>query len=291
MSALRRIIWLASFPKSGNTWLRSLLANYFQPPGTTVPINQLGQFTLSDTRQHFFDQAVGMPFQAQTVDAWIAARPKALELIAASKPGHHFVKTHCQPGRVKGVDLIPPDITAAAIYVMRNPFDVAPSYARHMNVSVDAVIDRMTDAMATHGSSHGIMEITGRWDDHVRNWTDATPGLPKHVLRYEDMLDRAEEVFGGLFTFLHLPIDRRRLGTLLESSSFSSLQRAEARDGFRERPPHMGQFFATGGAGGWREALEPRQAARLREAFLPLLERWYPEMLDATGAFAERAEA
>ena len=94
MSALRRIIWLASFPKSGNTWLRSLLANYFQPPGTTVPINQLGQFTLSDTRQHFFDQAVGMPFQAQTVDAWIAARPKALELIAASKPGHHFVKKY-----------------------------------------------------------------------------------------------------------------------------------------------------------------------------------------------------
>ncbi len=291
MSALRRIIWLASFPKSGNTWLRSLLANYFQPPGTTVPINQLGQFTLSDTRQHFFDQAAGMPFQAQTVDAWIAARLKALELIAASKPGHHFVKTHCQPGKVKGIDLIPPNVTAAAIYVVRNPFDVAPSYARHMGISIDAVIDRMTDPMATHGTSRGIMEITGRWDDHVRNWTTKTPGLPKEVLRYEDMLEHGTETFGKLFTFLRLPIEPARLYELMKTSSFAALQRSEAKDGFRERPPHMERFFETGQAGGWHGALEPPQVARLREAFLPILERWYPEMLESTAAFAERAEA
>jgi hypothetical protein len=98
MNDLQRIIWLASFPKSGNTWARTFLANYFQPPGKAVDINSLRQFTTADVRQDFFDKADGGRFRGKTVSDWIKVRPKALRLIAASKSGHHFVKTHCQVG-------------------------------------------------------------------------------------------------------------------------------------------------------------------------------------------------
>lgn len=99
MSDLRRIIWLASYPKSGNTWMRSLLAHYFMPKGEAPDINSLFNFTTGDVRADFYDAAVGGTFLAGSLQEWIEVRPRALRLIAASKPGHHFVKTHCQASK------------------------------------------------------------------------------------------------------------------------------------------------------------------------------------------------
>ena len=156
MNDLRRIIWLASFPKSGNTWVRSFLANYFQPPGKTLDINSLRHFTTSDVRQDYFDKAAGRPFKGETIDDWIAVRPKALRLIAASKDGHHFVKTHCQVAKIGPIDVILPEVTAAAVYILRNPFDIAPSYARHLSLDVDAAIERMTTHLAVQVSQNRV---------------------------------------------------------------------------------------------------------------------------------------
>jgi len=282
---LQRIIWLASYPKSGNTWARSFLANYFQPTGRTLDINSLRQFTTADVRQDFFDRAAGRPFRGRTIEDWMRVRPKALRLIAGSKDGHHFVKTHCQVIRIHGVPLIMPEVTAAAVYLMRNPFDLALSYARHLSVDVDAAIARMADAQAANRSPSGIVEIVGRWDDHIRSWTSA-PGLPLHVMRYEDILADPARAWRQLFAFLKVPVDEPQLARAMETTSFAALSRQERERGFRERPTGMERFFARGTAGGWRTELTPAQIGRLREAFLPTLQKWYPEMLDDTAAFA-----
>ena len=285
---LQRIIWIASYPKSGNTWARTFLANYFQPEGKQLDINSLRQFTTADVRQDFFDRAAGRPFRAKTMDDWLRVRPRAIRLIAESKTGHHFVKTHCQIRRIGPVDLIPPEVTAAAIYVMRNPFDIAPSFARHMGVDVDTTIDRMVDPTTIDANPNNILEIVGRWDDHVRSWTGA-PGLPRHVMRYEDMLADPERAFRELFRFLRLPVEVDRMKRTLELTSFDSLRRQEEEKGFVERPPNMERFFYRGTAGGWREDLSPAQIARIRAEFLPTLEKWYPELLEETREFAEGA--
>ncbi len=284
---LQRIIWLASFPKSGNTWVRSFVANYFQPPGKTLDINSLRRFTTADVRQDFFDKANGGPFRGTTIDDWIKIRPKAMRLIAASKSGHHFVKTHSRVAKIGPVHLIMPEVTAAAIYLIRNPFDVAASYSRHLSTDMDTVIDRMAARETSiQRSESGILEIVGRWDDHIQSWTSA-PGLPLHVMRYEDMLADAGKAFRAMFGFLRVPVDDAKLGAVLKRTSFKSLQKQERQKGFRERPPEMKQFFARGAAGGWRADLTPKQVGRIRSEFLPTLEKWYPEMLDETRDFTE----
>lgn len=288
MNDLRRIIWLASFPKSGNTWVRSFLANYFQPPGKTLDINSLRLFTTADIRQDFFDAANGAPFRGQSIEEWLAVRPKALRLIAGSKPGHHFVKTHCQVLKMKGVDLIPPEVTAAAVYLIRNPFDVAPSYSRHLAMDMDATIDRMLDAEAIGSNPGGVLEIVGRWDRHIETWTGAR-GLPLHVMRYEDMVANADRAFRKLFAFLRIKVDKMQMSRAMQATSFAAMQRQEREQGFRERPQEMAQFFVRGTSGGWRDDLSPAQVQRLREAFLPTLEKWYPEMLAETESFAGTA--
>ena len=288
MTSLQRIVWLASFPKSGNTWTRVFLANYFMPPDQAPDINSLYRFTTADVRQDFFDRVNGGPFVARSFDEWLRMRPKVLRAVAASKPGHHFVKTHSQVRRIGSVDLVPPEVTAAAIYVMRNPFDLVLSYARHLGEEVDAVITRMANADAINGGKTGVLEYLGRWDGHVASWVDA-PGLNPHVMRYEDMVSDTERAFRGLFAFLRVPVDETRLARALHAASFETLQKQERDKGFRERPPGMKQFFASGRAGGWRERLSPSQVARIRAEFLPALERHYPEMLETTAAAAAGA--
>lgn len=282
MTPQKNIVWLASYPKSGNTWLRALLANYFMPPGQAPGINELRRFTTADVRQDFFDRAAGRPFKARNFQDWLAMRPKALRLIAGSKPQAHFVKTHCQV-RFGKSPLILPDVTAGAVYVMRNPFDVAPSYARHLGFDLDRTIDLMVKPDAMNVTASMLFEVIGRWDEHVASWRDA-PGLAPHVVRYEDLLHDTDATVRGLLGAIGAPVDDTRLARAIEASSFSQLRRQEETQGFRERPPGMERFFASGRSGGWREALTPAQAARLRDAFGPTLDRHYPEILTEVDA-------
>ena len=282
---LNRIIWLASFPKSGNTWLRLLLANYFMPKGEEIHINNIFRFTTADTRQDFFDRAADRPFHARDARDWLNMRAKALRLIAASKPGHHFVKTHCKIARMKGQALIPPELTAGAVYVYRNPFDVAVSYARHLDLDIDDAISRMADDSATTASRTKLLTVIGRWDTHIDSWVNAQ-GMWRHVMRYEDMVGDIETALRGLLGFLKAPVDVGRLRRAIRLAKFENLQRQEKSKGFRERPPAMKQFFVSGGSGGWRETLTPAQIARIREEFSTTLGAHYPELLAETAEFA-----
>ncbi len=289
MNDLRRIIWLASFPKSGNTWMRSFLAQYMMPPGKAPDINHLREFTTGDVRRDFYEAASGGTYSASNLEEWLEIRPKALRLIAASKTGHHFVKTHCQAVNYRGHDLIPAEVTAAAIYIMRNPFDLAPSFARHLSLDLDETIARMADGNSIMGTENGIYEALGRWDDHVNNWTSA-PGLPLYVVRYEDMLAKPGKTFNTLLTkFLRIDVDKPKLARAVKATSFSAMQKQEKELGFFEKPKGMDSFFAKGRAGAWREDLTSAQVARIREEFMPMLEKWYPELLTETASFAAGA--
>lgn len=290
MSDLKRIIWLASYPKSGNTWMRSLLAHYMMPPGKAPDINNLRQFTTGDTRQDIFNAAAGALFQGKSVEEWVRMRQKVIRLIAASKPDHHFVKTHCQPIRMFDLPLIPPEVTAAAIYILRNPFDLAPSFARHQSADIDTAIDRMINPDTMMGTETGIYDALGNWGDHVTTWTNA-PGLPLHVVRYEDLLDKPARTMRALLKdFLRLPLDQPKLARAIKDTSFDAMKKQEEAHGFFEKPKGMQSFFAKGQAGVWREDLTPAQIDRLRLAFAPVLRKWYPDVLKDVEHFLDTAE-
>ena len=286
MNNLQRIIWLASYPKSGNTWMRSLLAHYFMPKGTAPDINNLRNFTTADVRRDFYEAASNGVYNPKGPEDWIKVRRRALQLIAASKPDHHFVKTHCQITHFLNEELIPPEVTAAGIYIMRNPFDLAPSFARHQMVDIDTAIEKMTDPATVTGAQNGVYDALGRWDAHVDSWVHAN-GLPLHVIRYEDMLAKpAPTVRGMLEKFLKVKTDKPKLAYAIKATSFESMKKQEENLGFVERPTGMQSFFTKGKSGVWKEDLSQAQVARIREEFLPTLEEWYPELLAETGNFA-----
>lgn len=280
---LQRIIWLASFPKSGNTWTRAFLGNYLAPKGVRLTINQLNSFTTGDVRQDFWDAAWGGPYTGQSIETGIQLRPKVLRLIAGSKDQFHFVKTHSCIDKLTGVPLIPPDVTAAAIYIVRNPFDVVLSYARHISGTPDEAIDRMCDPEAVNASPSQIFEIIGRWDNHVNSWETA-PGLPLFFMRYEDMSSNTEATFRSLLKYLQIPINDGQLRRAIRHASFKELQKQEQSEGFGERPDQMAKFFVSGKAGGWRAELSGAQIDRIASEFESTLKRHYPEILKDLGS-------
>jgi hypothetical protein len=259
-----KIIWLASYPRSGNTWLRSFLHNFLRNPDESYDINRLSDLTLVDSHARWFQQFDPRPAGELTKEEVAALRPKVHRAMTAAFPDSIFVKTHNALVEDRGTPMITLDCTAGAIYVVRNPLDVAVSYSDHYGVSLDDAVTAMSqpDTQSARNEGHFVYEFHGSWSLNVKSWTGRPhPGL--HVVRYEDMTAAPLKSFGGIAAFLGLPPDRRRLERAIRHSSFRVLQEQERRHGFKERSLKSARFFRAGKVGEGHKRLSPPQIEAL----------------------------
>jgi hypothetical protein len=265
------ILWLASYPKSGNTWLRAFLANYLRNAAEPQAINALPEFALGDMRIEPYARISGKNPAALSRDEINRLRPEAHRALAAASSGLVPVKTHSAIATVGGVPTITPDVTFGAIYVIRNPLDVAVSFSHHYAVSLDqavtAICFRGLEIPAKDGH---VVQIISDWSTHVRSWLNA-PGLNLKTLRYEDMLASPRRAFAAVCAFLKMPKDEARLRRAIRHSSFSVLAEQERKDGFVERARGADAFFRRGRAGTWREELAPAQVEAILACHRPLM--------------------
>ena len=265
---MAEICWLASFPKSGNTWLRAFLVNYMRDPDTPIGINEVATLFYSDSQAKPYLEVSGKTTIADLTVAEVnTLRPKVQELFVRSSPDTVFVKTHNPVIVLDGTPVIDPKCTGGAIYLVRNPLDVATSYAHHESVTVDKMIDNIAND-AFFGKQGGETAYThlGNWSRHVDSWTRA-PGMHLHVARYEDMVRAPTPTFEAILAFLGVPIERDRLAKALRFCSFRELAGQEAQEGFLEaKTDETGspvKFFHKGEVGRWRDAMSDDQARRV----------------------------
>jgi hypothetical protein len=268
------IIWLASYPKSGNTWVRAFLHNLLRDPARSYDINRLSDLTPGDSqidKYRVLDPAFGEDYSDERVQA---LRPQVHRAIAASWPDTVVVKTHNALIEEEGAPLVALEVTAGAIYVVRNPLDVAISFSHHNAASIDDIIAFMAQPGARSVSNAAnVYEVYGSWSEHVASWT-ATPNPRLHVMRYEDMLASPARSFGALVTFLGLDAPRARIAKAIRLSSFAVLREQERRHGFREKPVVADKFFREGTAGQWRKRLTPAQIAAIVAAHREQMARY-----------------
>ncbi|MDX1710984.1 MAG: sulfotransferase domain-containing protein [Rhodovibrionaceae bacterium] len=269
------ILWLASYPKSGNTWLRAFLANYWAGAQKPVPINELPNFALGDGMLVHYEQLSGKPAAELDEEEVRALRPKVHEWFATHSSETVMVKTHNYLGHEGGVPLITPHATFGAVYVVRNPLDVAVSYAHHFQASLDNAVRALTEENTIlPGDEKLLPSFVGSWSQHVRSWTEM-PGLHCHVMRYEDMLNKPGPTFGKLIDFLGVPREPRRLADAVKFSSFKELKKQEERDSFIEaRPDGSTKFFRAGRTGGWHGELSEDQVQQIVEANAQIMRKF-----------------
>ena len=261
------ILWLASYPKSGNTWIRAFLANYLRNPKVPIPINELPGFIAGDGLAAPFEKVAGHSVADMDVAEIQRLRLKVHEILARSGSGTVMVKTHNAISYLNDIPTINPEVTAGAIYIVRNPLDLAVSYAHHMDISLDravAAISSDETRITTHGNQ--VYQYLGSWGSHVRSWVTA-PGLRLHLMRYEDMAQKPRPTYRGLVSFLGLPMNTARLKKAIRFSDFKVMSGQETRSGFVEAAPGGSRrFFRQGKVGGWRDKLSPEQARELVDA-------------------------
>jgi hypothetical protein len=202
-------------------------------------------------------------------------RPLVHRQLAAENKGLFFIKTHNALLTVEGVSLVTPEVTTGAIYIVRDPRDVAVSYSHHLGRSIDEVIRFMADPeAATGGTDTKVYERLSSWSAHVHFWT-RHPNPRLHVMRYEDMVAAPVESFGAMIRFLGHEPAAPRLARAIEFSSFDVLRGQEREHGFLERPVESAApFFRVGQVGQWRAALTERQRATIEENHWALMQKW-----------------
>lgn len=262
------ILWLASYPKSGNTWTRNFLHNLLNilegtDEGVSQDINAMYEFTTWDIAPKAYEKHLGKLPKDCTREEIATVRPKVQQDIAERTNGLAMVKTHHALVMDRGVPTINFEVTSGAIYIVRNPLDVAISFSHHMSADIDTAIEQMacTDLETIMGEKN-VYEVYGSWSQHVESWTRRSHRAI-YVMRYENMLADPVAIFGGLARHLLMNPTEAQLNLAIERSSFENLKKQEAEHGFKEKPEKAERFFREGKAGQWQEGLSRRQVRRI----------------------------
>jgi len=267
---MAKILWLASYPKSGNTWMRILLTNYLRNSTSPADINKLEAVPIASARI-WFDEWVGIEASALDNELIEQLRPGVYRSMAREEQETIYMKVHDAWRRTnQGEGLFPADVSDGVVYILRNPLDMANSCAQHWGVSIEQSVENLCNQHFVRSDTVGemsdqLLQKLGSWSHHVKSWLDDS-GLPVHLVRYEDLKRDPEEFFGEIVRFCGLPWDAELVSRAVAFSDFSELQRQEKNSKFRERSSNSsGLFFRRGEAGSWREELPVHLAQRLIE--------------------------
>jgi len=266
---MRNIVWLASYPKSGNTWFRMFLANYEKNTEEPVSLDEIEATPIAGNAVDF-EELIGLdPFELLPDEA-DSYRPDLYHALSekAEKEGIiSYKKTHdAYTQNHEGAPLFPEDISKCAVYFVRNPLDVCVSYANHSAGKIEKTVEFvLNENSSLAGKKQGqLRQVLMSWRSHVQSWKNQS-AIPVHFVRYEDMLQKPVETFGGIIRFLGLEYEEERLERAICHSDFKQLQQMEQTNGFRERLQQTEQFFWKGKIGNYREYLSAEQIQRIVE--------------------------
>ena len=258
------ILWIASYPKSGNTWVRIFLANLILNEPEPVPFARIGSVCPGEAHEIWFRPFTDRPV-SELSRAEIAKLRCHVQMCAARTMKHIIpLKTHNHLGEDCGHPLISMEATRAVIYILRDPRDVALSVADQFGVSVAETIEIMNKEGATGLATpgHSVHEVMSSWSIHVKSWTQMRQGK-LHVVRYEDLLADPYGELGKIARKLGITTEEARIRRAVGHASFKTLQEMERDKGFAERSEFSETFFRSGRSGVWKDELTPELAKRI----------------------------
>lgn len=271
---MQKMIWLASYPKSGNTWCRIFLENLLRQNKESIDINQLS--IPPENRRVYIEEAVGVSTHSLSREEVDALMPKAYTFWAQQHQHPFCVKTHRSYDDFHP-EFRPEKLILGAIYLIRNPLDVATSLAHHLNTDASAAISLMNQADFIYpptNQHHSIVQqVISSWDRHVVSWVDQQE-IPLLLIRYEDMKSDPLNTFRKIAQFTQTYTDDIQLKSAIENSSFEKLKKQEEIKGFRERKDGSGAFFRKGQVGTWHEELSQEHINQIIHQHKEVMERF-----------------
>jgi len=258
-----KIVWMASYPKSGNTWFRALLSGLFYGALDINKMNTDGIFSnrflfdgIADFDGRLFDEEEVKEQQGVIFSHHIKFS-KRLE----------FTKVHdaYSINRI-GQAIFPKDISHKVIYLVRNPLDVVASFSNHLNQPIDRTIQHMNNESGYLARQPNGLNINNQfpqlmysWSGHVNSWINQK-NIPVEIVRYEDLKKAPHKTFSRVVASIGIKAKRKDISNAIDISKFDKLQKMEKNKGFREKNAESKIFFRKGKSGAWKNELTSEQA-------------------------------
>jgi len=267
------IVWIASYPKSGNTWVRSLLSSYMYSDDGVFNFNLLNKIKQFPNKEFFKSFLTSFSDIKEVSNFWIAAQTK-INLINDTV----FLKTHSALCTLERNPFTNKTNTQAIIYVVRDPRNLITSLSHHYSKSEEESFAFMSNKNMMimneewGGKNFGIATVLGDWAEHYKSWKNSNIA-PVIVIRYEDLLNDAINTFTHLISFLckhtNLKLNNEKIHKVVKSCSFDEMVNKEKKEGFLESINNKKKinFFYLGKKNKWESLLNPKIESKIRQLF------------------------
>ena len=275
------IIWIASYPKSGNTWIRSLLSSYlFSDDGkfSFKLLNNIEQFSSKNLSLKLSEK---LNYQSRISKNWIPFQ----EIINKDKK-IHFLKTHNAICTINDNKFTDKSNTLAAIYVVRDPRNLITSLSYHYELSLDEAFSFLTNKkkiifpINVENKDKDINDpedfnFLSDWSTHYQSWKNIN-FCPIKIIKYEDCMIDIKKVFVStldfLSKFMEFKHDKKKINNALTSTSFKNLSQMEKNEGFQEsvtssKTSRKINFFNLGKKNNWRILLDKKLVKKIECRF------------------------
>ena len=278
------IFWIASYPKNGNTWLRSLLsAYYFTKNGNFINDKILKNIPQFPEKRYFTNFDYDKTLPASTAQFWI----KAQEIINKEKK-IKFFKTHNIYGSLNNTDFSNKYNSIGAVYIIRDPRNVLTSMMNHFEMNKDEALTFMlNEKKFTYDhfkkNDYSDFQFISSWEKNYKSWIK-NKDFPIKLIKYEDLIDQTFYVVKDLINFINKTckldnnFDKSKAQNAIETTSFEKLKKIENNHGFSEsiksknRDKNKVPFFHLGPNNNWQKFFDPSFANKLNTIFKETLE-------------------
>ena len=273
------IIWLASYPKSGNTWVRAIISSLLYSDDGIFKFSFLKKIDQFPEKKYFKDFVKDFGDFDLIKKNWILAQDK-INLNNNIK----IFKTHQGKYTVNHDDFTNNENTKAIIYIVRDPRNIVTSISNHFTKSINESLkfmlsnsvigDNKSFEESIKDKNSRMLTLLGKWNDHYRSWTRKKDNLL--LIRYEDLILNPKSEINRISMFLknymEFKVNNEKLDNIIKTTSFENLKKLEKEETFNEgvlnkKTKNKVNFFYMGSKNRWEELLNKEITQSIEKNF------------------------
>ena len=267
------IVWCASYPKSGNTWVKAIIASLLYSEDGIFNFDMLKKIGLFPIRHQFKDFIKDYSNLKKISEHWIKAQEK-INLDGKLR----IYKTHSGNYNFFGNDFTNSKNTFGVIYIVRDPRNMISSIANHyqdyFKTSTDFLLEERKLLFVTypkdpkHKSETNIVNLLGSWKNHYNSWKISSNLI---IIRYEDLITDTKSQINKLIIFLKkfgdFKTNNEKINNIIKTTSFEVLQKKEEKYGFKEAASKKIKFFNLGPKNTWKNIADEKLIYKIEKNF------------------------